>query len=142
MVENLKIRQFQIPLGAVVDVNTGLKATTPTVILLLEGIGRLLAIYATDPDNLAQNETIRIVVDDLNLINTTVDIPNTDFWLHILESIAKQGWEGNATVTNVLSNTPIHFSRSLLVYYSRAAAGTTGLTINIVYDIEHDIITS
>jgi len=134
-------QQTKIHPHAEVDVNTGLKATTLTAILEIYGMGNLLGMYVTDPDNLTQNERLQIAVDGVALINDVAfDIPNTDFWLFLKNSITKQTFEGTATCKEQVTYEPISFKERLAISYLRAAAGTTGLTINILYEIEEHII--
>lgn len=142
----MKITQFQLHETTHVDINTGLKATALTTILDLHSIrGRLLAIYCTDPDDLTQNERIGIVVDDEVLLDDAAyDIPNTDDFIHLLASIAKQSvlsGTGIPTDSGSLLDDKggIPFNYRLQINYLRAVAGTTGLTINIVYTTEPDI---
>lgn len=138
---------FTFELGTRVDVNTGLKATALTSILNVVGVsGVLLAIYCTDPDNLTQNERIQIDIDGRTVLDDPAyDIPNTDDFIKLLASIAKQAvLSGTGIPTDPGSFLDaligIPFNNRLEVEYSRAVAGTTGLTINIVYAVRMDDI--
>lgn len=122
---------------------TGLKATGLTEILDVSPVpGYLLGIYVIDPDDLTQNERIQITIDGYVVINDAAfDIPNTDLWLYLLRSIAK----GSFVHTAVAKELPDHgfgipFRYQLKVEYLRAAAGTTGLTINVVYAVQNPAI--
>ena len=105
-----------------------------------------MAIYCTDPDDLTQNERIQITIDDNVVLNDIAyDIPNTDDFIQLLASIAEGAvHSGTGIATNPGSQLDakigIPFKYRLQVEYLRAAAGTTGLTINIVYAIQPDII--
>ena len=140
-------RLFTHELGTRRDRNTGLKATALTNILNVDSLsGILMAIYCTDPDDLTQNERLQITVDGTVVLNDVAyDIPVTDDFVQLLASIAKGAViSGTAVNTQVGAQLDakfgIPFDRSLQVSYLRAAAGTTGLTINIVYAVREDMI--
>lgn len=142
----MRTTQFHIRETTRVSANSELKATGLTVLLNIINVrGRLLAIYCTDPDNLTQNERIRISIDgDVLLDDTAYDIPNTDDFIHLLASLAKgsvlSGTATGADLGIMLDDrTGLPFNNRLEISYLRAVAGTTGLTINIVYAIEYDI---
>jgi len=111
---------------------TTLKATDYTTILEVNDRGALRGIYWTDPDNATQNETLRITIDGDIVLDGTRDIPNTWEYLNLAKSILSN----TPTVTTdegVISTQKISFHTSLKIEYKRAAAGTTGLSITIVY---------
>lgn len=142
----MDVIQHKIPLSTTVDRNTGLKATTLTNILgLVDRRGLLLAIYAIDPDNAVQNERLQITIDGVVVLNDAAwDIPNTDAFVALLASIAKgavvESAETGAIGSLLDAKIGIPFYNQLRVDYLRAAAGTTGLTINIVYAQVRDIL--
>lgn len=122
--------------GTIVDVNTGLKATSLTSILSVKGKGNILSILMKDPDNLAQNERLKLTIDGNVVLNATSDIAEGGEFILVMESIATQGLTKSTTVGIQGKQTPVPYSKSFDVTYQRPAAGTTGLTIYIVYTKE------
>lgn len=136
----MRLDQHRLQLTTRRDLNTGLKATALTNILNIQASGHLKAIYMIDPDDLAQNERLQITLDDVIIFNdAAINIPNTDYWLDLLHSLSKSVAVQTATA-NITQEQPISFARNLKVDYLRAAAGTTGLTINILFDFRGTIL--
>ena len=120
-----------------IDRNAGLKATTTTKILDVIGKGCLLNISIIDPDALAQNEFVKITIDDTVVLADTngVDVPSTQTYMAIHDSILLD--KPIVSTTELLrTNQKVPFHRHLQVAYKRAAAGTAGLTINIEYELK------
>jgi len=115
--------------------NTGLKATAYTTILNLSGRGSLRAIYWTDPDNLSQNETLRITIDGEVVLDGTRDVPNSWEFLNLTKSIITNT-PTTTTDEGVQTEQRIPFHDSCKIEYKRAAAGTTGLSITTVHELK------
>lgn len=126
---------MKLPEGLLLDLNSGLKATTMTEILNVNGRGSLLAIMVDDLDGATQNETIKLEIDGNVLLSTSMDFPNAKSFIELLHSITRQSLVVTTTsgVIIAMRNTGLKFHTNLTVSYLRAAAGTTGLTINILY---------
>jgi len=123
------------PKGTIILRETALKAIVYTEILNVRGQGHLIAISAKDPDDLAQNEGIRITIDGAVLGTLQGDIPNT--WEHcgLIRSIMENVWKAKAATDYLTTTTGLRFRDQLAIEYVRAAAGTTGLSLTILYDI-------
>jgi hypothetical protein len=112
---------------------TGLKATSYTQLLKVQGRGALRSIYWTDPDNATQTETLRITVDGDVVLDGGKDVPNTWEFLGLIKSVMANTPTA-ITDDHVIDTQRIPFHDSLLVEYKRAATQTTGLSITITYE--------
>ena len=115
---------------------SALKATTLTKILEVEGRGALRGIRCADPDNLSQNERLQITIDgDIIFNKTDYDIPQAAEILDLVQTFLK----GDTTATTdakLISDQRVPFHKSLKIEYLRAAAGTTGLTIDLLIELK------
>ena len=121
------------PRSTKIDRNPTLKATAWTTILDVKGQGDLIGIAIRDPDDLTQNENLRITIDGAIVLSAPHDAGTTYDRLNIQNSIIENAITAWANVNE--TDNAIPFARTLKVEYSRTAAGTTGLDINILYDI-------
>lgn len=126
------------PQGFKIHRSTGLKATTYTTILNVKGQGRLLGISAKDFDDAAQNETIRISIDDNIILTIVADITGAFSYLYLLLAVLKGAgvtWDTFTAADRMVAQRGFAFRNRLKVEYLRAAAQTNGLAINVAYEI-------
>jgi len=114
---------------------TALKATDYATILEVNDRGALRGIYWSDPDTLTQNETLRITIDGDVVLDAAKDTPNTAEYLNLVKSILSNTIVNTTDEPTITSQkTPFH--SSLKIEYKRAAAGTTGLSVTVLYSVK------
>ena len=114
---------------------TALKATAWATIVSVTGEGELRAIGWVDPDDLTQNEHLRVTIDDVVLFTVASGVPNYTEYLNLVAIMLDQSYIGMDKAAMPLVP-PFPFTRNLKVEYYRDAAGTTGLSIRVLYEGE------
>ena len=128
-------RPISKPLGhsSVLDEETGLKATTLTEALLVRGRGTLRGLSHIDPDNLAQDETLKLTIDGNVIFNITKDMANTWGVMNlVMTALLGAWWDGYANQDSVLG---LPFLTYFKIEYLRASAGTAGISIRALYEL-------